>query len=136
MLPALSACARTTMHCRSWDEMKFYGKRVLFLGAHPDDIELGCGALIHHVAKISQVTCVTLSDNQTNPDLKNVVQEQRRSMARSVFRQIASSMDLCDPRFPQARQEILQFFLGLGSNWIPMSFSSTRSMMCIKITSR
>ncbi len=61
--------------------MIFYGKRVLFLGAHPDDIELGCGALIHHIAAISDVLCVTLSDNQKNPLLKNVVDEHYKSMA-------------------------------------------------------
>ena len=26
--------------------MIFSGKRICFIGAHPDDIELGCGALI------------------------------------------------------------------------------------------
>ncbi|MGZ9223335.1 MAG: PIG-L deacetylase family protein, partial [Anaerolineales bacterium] len=52
--------------------MNFYGKQVLLLGAHPDDIELGCGALLHHMAKEADVLCVTLSDNQKNPDLRNV----------------------------------------------------------------
>jgi len=61
--------------------MIFYGKRILFLGAHPDDIELGCGALIHHIARLSSVLCVTLSDNQKNPELKNVVDEHYKSMA-------------------------------------------------------
>ena len=27
----------------------FYGRRILFIGAHPDDIELGCGALIAQI---------------------------------------------------------------------------------------
>ncbi len=58
-----------------------YGERVLFLGAHPDDIELGCGALIHHIAPMSDVLCVTLSDNQKNPLLKNVVEEHYKAMA-------------------------------------------------------
>jgi LmbE family N-acetylglucosaminyl deacetylase len=40
--------------------MQFFGKRTLFLGAHPDDIELGCGALIHHISAISDLLCVTL----------------------------------------------------------------------------
>jgi hypothetical protein len=30
-----------------------YGRRLLFIGAHPDDIELGCGAMI---AQVSQKT--------------------------------------------------------------------------------
>jgi N-acetylglucosamine malate deacetylase 1 len=60
--------------------MNFFGKRVLFLGAHPDDIELGCGALLHQIAQKTDVLCVTLSDNQKNPDLQNVKSEHLRSM--------------------------------------------------------
>ena len=33
-------------------DMHFFGKRVLFIGAHPDDIELGCGALILSISLI------------------------------------------------------------------------------------
>ena len=42
----------------------FYGRRLLFIGAHPDDIELGCGAMIAQVSQKTEVLCVTLSDNQ------------------------------------------------------------------------
>ncbi len=45
----------------------FYGRRLLFIGAHPDDIELGCGAMIAQVSQKTEVLCVTLSDNQKNP---------------------------------------------------------------------
>lgn len=94
--------------------MKFFGKRVLFLGAHPDDIELGCGALIHHIAAMSDVTCVTLSDNQSNPELKNVVREQLRSMAvLGVPKDRVRYGPFATRVFPQARQEILQYFLAL-----------------------
>jgi hypothetical protein len=47
----------------------------LFLGAHPDDIEIGCGALIHNIVNKTEILCVTLSDNQKNPDLKKVKNE-------------------------------------------------------------
>ena len=40
--------------------MRFYGSKVLFLGAHPDDIELGCGALLARIAGQPDVLCVTL----------------------------------------------------------------------------
>ncbi|MBI2332779.1 MAG: PIG-L family deacetylase, partial [Chloroflexi bacterium] len=60
--------------------MNFFGKRVLFLGAHPDDIEIGCGALIHNIVNKTEILCVTLSDNQKNPDLAKVKNEHLRSM--------------------------------------------------------
>ncbi len=94
--------------------MIFYGKRVLFLGAHPDDIELGCGALIHHIAPISEVTCVTFSDNQKNPLLMNVVDEQHRRMAiLGVAKDRAIYGPFTTRVFPQARQEILEYLLKL-----------------------
>jgi len=100
--------------------MQFYGKRVLFLGAHPDDIELGCGALIHHISRLSEITCVTLSDNQTNSELKNVIDEQRKSMAILGLGQDMVRYGPFETRiFPHARQEILEYFLKLREELRP-----------------
>ena len=100
--------------------MIFYGKRVLFLGAHPDDIELGCGALIHHIAPISEVLCVTLSDNQKNPLLKNVVDEHFKSMAvLGIAKESARLGPFTTRIFPEARQEILEYFLQLRGDFQP-----------------
>ncbi|NOY99644.1 MAG: hypothetical protein GXP40_10670 [Chloroflexi bacterium] len=100
--------------------MDFYGKSVLFVGAHPDDIELGCGALIHHIAPICEVTCVTLSDNQKNPLLKKVVEEHHRSMA---VLGVPRERDIVEAfetrRFPQARQEVLEYLLQLRREFDP-----------------
>jgi LmbE family N-acetylglucosaminyl deacetylase len=100
--------------------MIFYGKRLLFLGAHPDDIELGCGALIHHVAGMSEVFCVTLSDNQEDPELKHVVKEQERSMSILGVPKARQRYGPFKTRvFPHARQEILEYFLNLRSELQP-----------------
>lgn len=100
--------------------MNFFGKRVLFLGAHPDDIEIGCGALIYHIVKQTEILCVTLSDNQKNPDLKNVKDEHLRSMKvlgvpdeKVVFGPFTTRV------FPDARQEILEYFLKLRREFQP-----------------
>jgi LmbE family N-acetylglucosaminyl deacetylase len=100
--------------------MNFFGKRVLFLGAHPDDIELGCGALLHHIVRQTDVLCVTLSDNQKNPDLQNVKSEHLESM---VVLGVPSEKIVLGPFttriFPDARQEILEYFLSLRRDFKP-----------------
>lgn len=100
--------------------MIFHGKRLLFLGAHPDDIELGCGALIHNVGGKSEMLCVTLSDNQKNPLLKNVVEEHYRSMAElGVPRESVVLRDFTTRLFHDSRQEILEYFLKLRKEFKP-----------------
>ncbi|MEJ5223619.1 MAG: PIG-L family deacetylase [Anaerolineales bacterium] len=100
--------------------MNFYGKRVLFLGAHPDDIELGCGALLHKIAPITEVLCVTLSDNQKNPLLSNIVREHYDSMAvLGVPREKIILGPFTTRVFPQDRQEILEYFLKLRRDFDP-----------------
>ncbi len=94
--------------------MNFYGKKVLFIGAHPDDIELGAGALIHNILPICDVTCVTLSDNQKNPDLQNVLGEHYNSMAAlGVPRENVIVEKFQTRLMPEHRQEILEYFLKL-----------------------
>jgi N-acetylglucosamine malate deacetylase 1 len=96
-------------------DMLFFGEKVCFIGAHPDDIELGCGALIAHIAAKTEVLCVTLSDNQKNPALKNVLAEHRRSMAAlNVPEQNVIVGEFETRRFPHARQEILEYLIELN----------------------
>ncbi|HSK65747.1 MAG TPA: PIG-L family deacetylase, partial [Anaerolineales bacterium] len=102
------------------DSMNFFGKHVLFLGAHPDDIELGCGALLHHIAKQSDVLCVTLSDNQKNPDLLHVKNEHYESMAiLGVPREKIILGPFTTRVFPDSRQDILEYFLHIRREFQP-----------------
>jgi LmbE family N-acetylglucosaminyl deacetylase len=100
--------------------MTFFGETVCFIGAHPDDIELGCGALIADIADQTNVVCVTLSDNQENPSHNNLVQEYQASMGiLGVKPENAILHDFTTRRFQAARQEILEVMIGLKEQFHP-----------------
>jgi LmbE family N-acetylglucosaminyl deacetylase len=100
--------------------VNFYGRKVLFVGAHPDDIEIGCGALIAHIATTCDVVCVTLSDNQKNPALTQVVDEHRRSMAVLGLGDQQVLVQTFETRnFARDRQEILESLYELNGRYQP-----------------
>lgn len=100
--------------------MIFYGRKVLFIGAHPDDIELGCGAFIANIADSTEVLCVTLSDNQKNPALQSVVEEHYRGMAVLGVPRDHDRVEAFETRrFPHVRQEILEYLFQLNRQFRP-----------------
>jgi LmbE family N-acetylglucosaminyl deacetylase len=110
-------------------DFSIYANRVLFIGAHPDDIELGCGALIAHIVPQTEVMCVTLSDNQKNPLLTALPAEHRRSMAvLGVPEQNVILGPFETRRFPECRQEILEYMIQLNKSFKPeVVFVHTRA---------
>ena len=109
--------------------MFFYGKKVCFIGAHPDDIELGCGAFISNILGKADITCITLSDNQKNPALTNLVAEHRKSMQ---VLSVPVEKDLIETfetrKFPQLRQEILEYLYNFNRQYRPdIVFCHTRA---------
>ncbi|MCD6356285.1 MAG: PIG-L family deacetylase, partial [Anaerolineaceae bacterium] len=96
------------------------GKKIFFVGAHPDDIEIGCGALIANVVNKAEVFCITLSDNQKNPQLKNIVREYNESMdILGVDKKHRYLKSFETRRFKHARQEILEFLLSMNNKYKP-----------------
>jgi N-acetylglucosamine malate deacetylase 1 len=110
-------------------DLTFYGRRVFFIGAHPDDIEIGAGALIAQIVGQADVLCITLSDNQQNPALPKVVEEHHRSMAvLGVPPQNVIVGKFETRRFPHFRQEILEYLIELKNRYQPeIVFTHTRA---------
>jgi LmbE family N-acetylglucosaminyl deacetylase len=81
---------------------------------------LGCGALLHHIVKQTDILCVTLSDNQKNPDLPNVKNEHLDAMAvLGVPKEKIVLGPFTTRVFPDSRQEILEYFLSLRRDFKP-----------------
>ena len=94
--------------------MRFYGKKVCFIGAHPDDIELGCGALIARIAGKADVRCVTFSNNQKNPLLSHLVPEHYASMETlGVPKEQVDLLDFETRHFQERRQDILETMIAI-----------------------
>jgi len=100
--------------------MIFFGQRVLFLGAHPDDIEIGCGALIAQITAQTDIFCATLSDNQKNPDLAHLVEEHYEAMAVLGVSKEKIALGAFETRhFPHFRQEILEYLIQINHSFKP-----------------
>lgn len=96
------------------NNMTFFGKSLLFLGAHPDDIELGCGAFIAGMIGKADIFCYTFSDNQKNPSLLHLVAEHTNSMHTLGLHDDQFELGSFETRrFPDARQEILEKMIAL-----------------------
>ncbi len=102
---------------------------MCFIGAHPDDIELGAGALIAQIVDQTDIRCVTLSDNQKNPDLHHLVKEHYDSMAAlGVPKEKVILGQFETRRFPHFRQEILEYMIQLNKDFKPdIVFVHTRA---------
>ena len=101
-------------------EMLFHGKRILFLGAHPDDIELGCGALIAELAGKTELLAVTMSDNHHNSSLHSLPGQHAAAMATLGLQPDQVRLLTFETRrFPQFRQEILEAMIQLLKEFDP-----------------
>jgi LmbE family N-acetylglucosaminyl deacetylase len=80
--------------------------KVLAIGAHPDDIELGCaGALLRHVAAGDEVTMLVMTPGEMGPQgLTSRVREQEAAAAVIGANLIWGTFE--DGRIPQGRDAV------------------------------
>jgi LmbE family N-acetylglucosaminyl deacetylase len=93
---------------------------ILFIGCHPDDVEIGCGGLIHKLKNLVPVYTLTLSKNIKNPKNKNVIKEHLESLKiLGVKKQNIILGDFTTREFSYSRQEILDFIVKIGKKIKP-----------------
>jgi LmbE family N-acetylglucosaminyl deacetylase len=83
---------------------------ILAVGAHHDDLELGCGGtLARFAAEGHSVRGLVLTDSETHYDLKGI--HRTRDEAEVEARRAAEviGMELCDLHHPKAENGLLQY---------------------------
>jgi LmbE family N-acetylglucosaminyl deacetylase len=60
--------------------MKIVFKKLLFIGPHPDDVELGCGGIISRYSKSTNMTYLILSPCLEDPKNKYILDEARKAI--------------------------------------------------------
>lgn len=83
---------------------------ILFIGCHPDDIELGCGGLINKLKNDYEVFTLILSKNLDQPAHKNLVSECKQSLkVLGIKERNIIFGDFKSREFSYQRQNILDF---------------------------
>lgn len=60
--------------------MNIVFKKLLFIGPHPDDVELGCGGIISRYSKSTKMTYLILSPCLEDPKNKYILDEAREAI--------------------------------------------------------
>jgi len=95
---------------------------ILFVGAHPDDVELGCGGLIHKLKKSHEIYVLTLSKNLKNPNNKNLVNEQIQCLlSLGIKRKNILHGDFITREFSDNRQDICDFLWKIQKKLNPLT---------------
>ena len=83
---------------------------ILFIGCHPDDIELGCGGLINKLKNQHKIYTLILSKNLDQPEHRNLVIESKKSLKiLGVKERNIIFGDFKSREFSYQRQEIVDY---------------------------
>jgi LmbE family N-acetylglucosaminyl deacetylase len=95
-------------------------KKLLFIGPHPDDVELGCGGILSKYSEGSQITYLILSPCLEDPKNKNILNEAKNAASRLGLSADALIIkDLPRRTFHDQRREIRDFLISARDKYRP-----------------
>jgi len=103
----------------------FSNQKILFVGCHPDDIELGCGGFIQKLEK-EKIYALILSKNKKKPEQKNLVNESKKSLKILGFKEKNIIFGNFETReFSYHRQEICDYLWKINDKIKPTCIFTT-----------
>lgn len=100
-------------------------EKILFIGCHPDDIELGCGGLIQKLPN-DKIFAVILSKNNNKPEQKNLMSESTKSLKILGFKtKNIIFKDFKTREFSYNRQEICDYLWTIKKKIKPVCVFTT-----------
>jgi len=93
---------------------------ILMIGAHPDDIEFGCGAIISKLKNKKRIICLTLSKMTNHKRTIFLVDEHRKSMEfLGITKENDLIMDFEERMFYERRQDICDVMYDIYKQFNP-----------------
>lgn len=95
-------------------------KKLLFIGPHPDDVELGCGGIISRYSKSAQMTYLILSPCLEDPKNKNILDEAREAIGLlGLSTESLVIKNLPRRTFHDQRREIREILISIREKYRP-----------------
>lgn len=95
-------------------------KKVVFIGAHPDDIDLGCAISIHdHFLKGDEITTIVLTEGEKGGDAAMRVKEQIQSLKILAPTSINHILSFTDTQLYFAKNQIINKLRAIILNNVP-----------------